>query len=229
MGDLDRRARIAGGLYLLSLPIGFFSLMFVPSHFIASNDPGATVARILAAEGLFRLGVVSELAGAVLWIFVMRALYRLFVEVDRGQAWLMLVLSLMAVPIMILDVLSELAALALLHEPRIAAAFSPAQTQALVGLLLRSHGQGLTVAGIFWGLWLFPVGVLIWRSGFLPKALAVLAVVGGAGYLASSLTLLLAPAYIDVVDPAARIATAAGEIPLMFWLVLAGARRGWRA
>lgn len=225
MGDLSRRARTAGGLYLLSLPLGVFSLMFVPGHFIAPHDPAATVARILADEGLFRLGVVSELASAILWIFVMRALYRLFVDVDRGQAWLMLVLSLMAVPVMVLDVLSELAALALLREPRISAAFSPAQVQAFVGLLLRSHGQGLTVAGVFWGLWLFPLGVLIWRSGFLPRALGVLAVIGGVGYLASSLTLLLAPAYIDMVDPAAQLATAAGEIPLMLWLVVVGARQ----
>jgi len=225
MDDLARRARIAGGLYLLSLPLGVFSLIYVPSHFIVSHDQAATAARILAEESLFRLGVVSELAGAVLWILVTGALYKLLSEVDRGQAWLMVVLSLMAVPIMLFVTLPELAVLALVHEPRIVATFSPAQAQALVGLLLRSHGQGLTVAAVFWGLWLFPLGALIWCSGFLPRVFGVLAMIGGVGYLVSSLTLLLAPTLIDIVDPATQIATAAGEIPLMFWLLFAGARR----
>ena len=103
MSETDKRARIAGGIYLLSSIPGFFSLMYVPNAIIVTGNPGATIANILRSETLFRLGVAGELLGAVLWILVVRALYRLLADVDRGQAWLMAALGLMTVPIMFLN------------------------------------------------------------------------------------------------------------------------------
>jgi putative effector of murein hydrolase LrgA (UPF0299 family) len=225
MTETDKRARIAGGIYLLSAIPGFFSLMYVPRALIVRGDPGATMSRILASEALFRWGVAGELLGAVLWIFLMRALYRLLADVDRGQAWLMVVLSLMAVPIMAVNVLSELAVLTMLRDPRFGAAFAPDQLQALVSLALRANAQGYTVAAVFWGLWLFPFASLVWRSGFLPRFLGGLLAIGGVGWLASTVTALVAPSYSPAVDPIASLARSGGELPIIFWLLLlVGAR-----
>jgi Domain of unknown function (DUF4386) len=229
MGETDRRARVAGWLYLLSLVEGLFCLMYIPGRFIVAGRLDETIARIQGAETLFRVGVAGELAGAVIWILVVRALYRLLAEVDGGQAWLMAALGLMCVPVMLVSAVFELVILRALADPGFTAAFGAPQREALVGLLLRAHSQGLTVAAVFWGLWLFPFAVLVWRSGFLPRALAAALVVGGLGYLVSCGVAVVAPAYNPVVGPVTSITMGVGELPVIFWLVLMGARPRARA
>jgi hypothetical protein len=224
MTELDRRARIAGGLYMATFIPGLFSLIYVPSRFIVGGNPAATIANILADETLFRWGIFGEVAGAALWIVVIVALYRLFVDVDRFWAWMMAGLGAMCAPIMLLNVLSEMAMLGVLNDPGFAAAFTPAQLQKLVQALLRSHGQGFDLLVVFSGLWLFPLAVLVWRSGFLPKALAVLQVIGGLAYMASSCTALLSPPLYRLVDPVASLVSMLGETPAMLWLLLMGAK-----
>ena len=224
MTELDRRARIAGGLYMSTFIPGLFSLMYVPGRFIVSGNPGATIANILADESLYRLGIFGEMAGAALMVVVIAALYGLFAEVDRFQAWLMAGLGLMAAPIMLLNTLSELATLAILNDPGFAATFAPAQLQKLVQLLLRSHGQGFILLNLFSGLWLFPFAVLVWRSGFLPRALAVLQVFAGIAYLISAGAAVLSPPLFGLLDPIAGLVSFLGETPAMLWLLVMGAR-----
>ena len=223
MTDIDKRARIAGAVYLAASLPAFFSLVYVPNALIVSGDAGATIARILASESLFRWGLAIELTGFAAWTLVPLALWRLFAEVDRTLAGLMVVLGLMTVPMMFVNALTELAVLNLLGDSRFAAAFSPQQLQALVALALRTHGQGFTVAGIFWGLWLFPFAALVWRSGFLPRFIAGLLTIAGIGWLVASLTALVAPAELERVRPFTSIATK-GELVTIFWLLLIGAR-----
>jgi Domain of unknown function (DUF4386) len=225
MTEMDRRARIAGGLYVLSVVPGVFSLRYVPDAIVVRGDPTATIARIHQFEALFRAGVVGELVGAVLWVFVVRALYRLLADVDRGQAWLMAVLGLMAVPILFMNVLGELAVLTMLGDVHFGAAFSAPQLQALVALAMRAHSQGFTLAAVFWGMWLIPFGVLVWRSRFLPRVLGVLLWIAALGYLVPCVVALLAPSSLPFLDPYESIVTA-GELPVMFWLLFMGAR--WR-
>jgi hypothetical protein len=224
MTELDRRARVAGGLYMATFVPGLFSLMYVPGRFIVSGNPGATIANILGDETLYRLGILGEMAGAALMIVVIAALYRLFADVDRFQAWLMVGLGVMAAPIMLLNVLSELAVLGMLTDPGFAAAFTPAQLQKLVQLLLRSHGQGFILLDLFSGLWLFPFAVLVWRSGFMPRGLAVLQVIGGLAYVVSTCAALLSPPLSRLIDPTAGLVSFLGETPAMLWLLLMGAK-----
>jgi hypothetical protein len=224
MTETDRRARIAGGLYLLSSLPAFFSLRYVPDTIIVRGDPAATITNIERAETLFRLGIAGELLGAALWVLLIRALYRLFADVDRGQAWLMAALGLMTVPILFVNVLPELAVLALVKDPAIGGAFPAHVREGLVALAFRVHGQAFTIAGVFWGLWLFPFAVLVWRCGFLPRALGVLLAIGGAGWLVQSAIALTAPSLTAVVGPVASFAAQAGELPIIFWLLVVGAR-----
>ena len=119
--------------------------------------------------------------------------------------------------------LNEIAALILVSGADFLSAFEKGQLDALAYLFLRLHGQGFVVAEIFWGLWLFPFGVLVIRSGFIPRFLGVLLFIAGSGYLASSFASLLLPSYRHLVDQFAMVLTA-GELPIIFWLLIWGAK-----
>ena len=223
MNSTKKRARIAGLLYLLASIIGFPGLIYVPDKLIVSEDATATANHIRASETLLRFGIASELIAFTIFIFVALALYRLFKAVSEKHALAMVILLLVSIPISLLNVLNEIAALILVSGADFLSAFEKGQLDALAYLFLRLHGQGFVVAEIFWGLWLFPFGVLVIRSGFIPRFLGVLLFIAGFGYLASSFTSLLLPQYARLIDQFAMVLTA-GELPIIFWLLIWGAK-----
>jgi hypothetical protein len=223
MNSIKKQARIAGLLYLLASIIGFFCLAYVPGKLIVSGDATATANHIRASETLIRFGIASELIAFIIFIFVVLALYRLFKAVNGKHALAMAILLLVSIPISLLNVLNEIAALILVSGTEFLSAFEKGRLDALAYLFLRLHGQGFVVAEIFWGLWLFPFGVLVIRSGFIPRFLGVLLFIAGSGYLASSFTSLLLPSYRHFVDQFAMILEA-GELPIIFWLLIWGAK-----
>ena len=221
MNSTKRQARVAGLLYLLTSIPGFFSLMYIPSHFMVSGNATATAGKIASAELVFRLGILSELIGFTGFIFVVRALYGLFQGVNKAQASLMVTLMLVSIPITLVSVLNEFAALILIRGGDFLSVIEKPQRDALAMLFLKVHGQGFAVAQIFWGLWLIPFGVLVYRSGFLPRILGILLVIACFGYLANSL--------VDfglLPDVAARVAgqLTICELPIIFWLLIMGAK-----
>jgi hypothetical protein len=224
MSTIQRQARRAGWLYLLvglSAPIG---LIYVPGKLIASGDATLTADHIRASGALLRIGIASELFHQTVFIFLILALYRLLKTVDESQAQLMVILgALVSVPIVFVNVVNELAALALVDGSRYLSVFSKDQVDAMAYLFLRLHGLGIIVAGIFWGLWLFPFGALVIRSGFIPRLLGLLLILAGIGNLAGSCTSILFPAYRHLVDPIAMVLEA-GELPMLVWLLVWGAR-----
>jgi hypothetical protein len=223
MNLIKKQARIAGLLYLLASIIGFLCLAYVPGKLIVSGDATATVDHVRASPNLLRFGIASELTSFIIFIFVVLALYRLFKAVSEKHALAMVILLLVSIPISLLNVLNEIAALILVSGADSLSAFEKGQLDALAYLFLRLHGQGFVVAEIFWGLWLFPFGVLVIRSGFIPRFLGVLLFIAGSGYLASSFTSLLLPSYRHLVDQFATVLTA-GELPIIFWLLIWGAK-----
>jgi Domain of unknown function (DUF4386) len=224
MEPTDKTARLAGALYVslgLTAPL---SLIYIPRTLIVRGDAAATAGRILASEPLFRMGIVSELMTATLTIFLVMVLYRLFNRVDKMQASLMVILgALVSAPISFLNVVNEIAALTLLKSPGLLSVFDKRQLEALALFFLGLHGQGLVVVEIFWGLWLFPFGLLVMRSGFLPRILGALLIVNGFAYLVASLTGLLLPEYAAAVNRWALIPET-GELWIMLWLLIKGAR-----
>src|SRR5712691_5751870 len=223
MNSTRKQARIAGLWYLvlgLTAPIG---LMYVPGKVIASGTPAATIDNLRASESLVRVGIGSELFHQVIGVFLVLALYRLFKAVNEKYAVLLVVFSLLGLPIVFLNVLNEIAALVLVSGADFLSAFDKRQLDALAYLFLRLHSQGITVASIFWGLWLFPFGILVIRSGFIPRFLGVLLFIAGFAYLASSSTSVLLPLYLPLVNKFAMILYAA-ELPIMFWLLIWGAK-----
>jgi hypothetical protein len=223
MNSTKKQARVAGLLYLLASIIGFFCLAYVPGKLIVSGDATATANRIRASETLLRLGIASELIAFTIFIFVVLALYRLFKAVSEKHALAMATLLLISIPISLLNLLNEIAALVLVSGASFLSAFEKGQLDALAYMFLRLHGQGFIVAQIFWGLWLFPFGILVIRSGFIPRFLGYLLFIAASGYLASSFTSLLLPSYRHLVDQFAMVLEA-GELPIIFWLLIWGAK-----
>lgn len=216
-------ARIAGALYLLSAVSAGLPLIYVSGTLIAPDDAAKTAGNILASEVSFRASMVSELIGAITFIFVVRALYQLLGEVSKTQASLMVTLVLISVPITFLNVLNEVAALRLLHGDSFLGVINGAQRDALALLFLNLHGDGVSLANIFWGLWLFPFGALVMRSGFIPRILGVLLILNGLALIVVSLTALLLPAHLDTVSRYA-IVPELGELWMMGWLLIKGVK-----
>lgn len=222
MNSTKKQARVAGLLYLLASLPGAFSLLYVPSHFIVSGDPASTANKIAGSELLFRLGILSELTGFIGFIFVVRALYRLLVGVSKAHASLMVTLMLISIPISLVNVLNETAAVTLIRGANFLSVFDEPQRNALAMLFLHLHSDGFLVAQIFWGLWLIPFGVLVYKSGFLPRILGVLLILACFGYLANTLVGFgLLPS-----DLASRVVgqLTIGELPMILWLVTVGAK-----
>jgi Domain of unknown function (DUF4386) len=224
MNSTKKAARKAGLLYFLlaiTAPIG---LLYVPGRLIVPGDATATADRIRASGWLLRIGIASELFHQALAIFLVLALYRLFKAVDEKQAVLLVILgALVSVPIMFVNVLNEIAALILVGGADFLKAFDKSELDALAYLFLRLHGQGIVVASVFWGLWLFPFGILVIRSGFIPRVLGVLLMIAGSAYPISSFTSLLLPQYGRLVGQFAMVLEF-GELPIVFWLLIWGAK-----
>jgi len=223
MDSTKKTARIAGLLYLVNGVTGFFSIIYVPGKLIVSGNTAATANNILASERLFRLGIVSELICAAEFIFLLWVLYRLLSGVNKTHASLMVILGLIFVPIMFVNTLNEIAALTLLRGADFLSVFGQSQREALAMLFLDLHRYGFVVGWIF-GLWLFPFGVLVFKSGFLPRILGVLLIVAGFGYLADSLIPLLLPSYENMVGRLAGIPLTLGEPAMILWLLIMGAK-----
>lgn len=226
MDSTKRTAQLAGLLYLLSSLPGVFALIYVPGKLIVSGDAKATADRIRTSGTLFRWGIGAGLLGMTLFIFVALVLYRLFKPVSEKHALAMLVLILLSMPISFLNVLNDVAALNLVgggSGANFLSVIDARERDALAYLFLRLHGQGFVVAQIFWGLWLFPFGICVMRSGFIPRFLGVLLMIAGTGYVASSFADLVLPQYADAVGRVTWILNFA-ELPIIFWLLIWGAK-----
>ena len=217
------QARWAGLLYGLAGSAAPFAYLYVPGVLIVQDDAVATADKVRASEGLLRAAIFGELYGATLLIFATLALYRLFKSVDPKTSLLMAAMMLVSVPISYVNALNNIAPLLLL-KPAIAAVLDPGQVAAQVMLFLRLHNYGLVVNQIFWGLWLFPIGLLIMRSGFIPRWLAYPLFFAGAGYVLNSLGSLLLPPSLRWTTEYLQI-LGLGEMPFFtFYLLIWGVR-----
>ncbi len=224
MNSIQKQARIAGRWYFLLALIAPIGLLYVPGKLIVPGNAAATADNLRASEWLLRIGIGSELLPQVLAIFLVLALHRLFKAVDEKQAALLVILgAVVSLPIMFLNVLNQIAALILVSGADFLSVFEKQELDALAYLFLRLHGQGLVVASIFWGLWLFPFGILVIRSGFIPRIFGFLLFIAGFGYLASSFATLILPQYASLVNRFAMVLYF-GELPIIFWLLIWGAR-----
>jgi len=224
MRSTKNPGRIAGFLYLLLVIAAPFRLIYIPSTLFVRGDAAATVHKIAAHETLFRLGIVTDLFSGTILILLVLALYRLFKGVDQNQAVLIVILGgVMPASIDFFNVLNDAAVLILVRGADYLSVFEKSQRDALAMLFLSLHHQEIVAAEILWGLWLFPLAILVYRSRFLPRFLGVWLIINGFAYLAMSFTGLLLPQYEDVVSKITFPAQL-GEIAIMLWLLIKGAK-----
>jgi hypothetical protein len=222
INSIKKNARIAGFWYLLMALTGPIGLLYVPSKIIVSGDATATANNILLSESLFRTGIVSNILCQTAFIFLVLALHRLLKGVDQRLALQMVALVLVAVPIAFLNMLNPLAALLFLSGADFLSVFEPRQLHALAMVFINLEEYGTMIAQIFWGLWLLPFGLLVFKSGFFPKILGVFLIAACFGYVIHSFTFLLFPHYADMVSSFASVPEAVGEFSMVLWLLIIG-------
>ncbi|MGB2901536.1 MAG: DUF4386 domain-containing protein [Candidatus Acidiferrum sp.] len=223
MPSTKNPGRFAGLLYILMSIPGVFAMMYVPSKLIVHGNAVATANNIAASETLFRLGIAAQLISQTGFIFVALALYHLLKGINRRHASLMVTLVVVQIPIAFLNELNSIAALLLVRGADFLSIFEKPQRDALAMLFLNLHFQGLVIDEIFWGLWLLPLALLVYRSRFLPRFLGVWLALSGFAWVLLSLTGVLSPQYYDKVFTYSQPA-AFGEVAFMLWLVIKGAK-----
>ena len=223
MRSTKNPGRFAGLLYVLTSIVGFFAMGYVPNKLMVHGNAAATASNIAASETLFRLGIAGELIGQAAFIFVALALYDLLKGVSRRHASLMVILIVASIPIALVNELNSIAALVLVRGAEFLLVFEKPQRDALAMLFLNLHHHGFVVAEIFWGLWLLPLGLLVYRSRFLPRFLGTWLALAGIAWVILSLTGILLPQYQNKVDTYSQPAFI-GEIVFMLWLTIKGAQ-----
>jgi hypothetical protein len=215
--NANKIARTAGFLYLLLAPVAFFGLDYIPSLTVPGNAV-ATVNDIMAQPLLFRLSILSALMTPLVTAAVAIFLYKLFKSINKNQAALMVIFALAALPIAMLNELNHFAVLLLLNGAGYLKVFSVDQLYSHVMFFLDISHYGVHIAAIFWGLWLLPLGYLVFKSGFLPKILGVLLIIAGFGYMIDSGALFLLPNLNIEVGQFTFI----GELLFLLWLLIKG-------
>ncbi len=211
----DRQlARTAGVLYLIVAVFGGFAELYVRSSLIDPDNASATAQSIRDSAGLFRFGFIADVLQATVFLLLAMALYLLLRRFGEMVARSLVVFVAISVAIMCLNLLNQLTALT------IATGDSAVHDDAMVGLFTEMHANGYLIAQIFFGLWLIPLGVLALRSGWFPKALGWLLIVGGIGYVLEAFALFAVPDLSTTVQAILVAPSAVAELWMVVWLLV---------
>ena len=217
-----KTARFAGLLYLLLVIIFPYGLIYVPSQILITGDAAATADNLFTNEVLFRTGIVSSLIAQVLFVLLVLVLYRLLKEVDEHQAKFMGALVIVGVPIAFIGEVFNISSLMIVKGSMLEST-EPEQVHDLVTVLLKLGSNITQMVQLYWGLWLIPFGLLVYKSGFIPKILGVLLILNGIAYMILCFTFLLIPDYqtyiIRISMPFLLL-----EVPIVLWLLIKGVK-----
>ncbi|MFZ1754839.1 MAG: DUF4386 domain-containing protein [Caldilineaceae bacterium] len=223
--DPNKTARIAGFLYLLLIPLGILGLLYIPNTLFVPGDIATTIDNIQANEFLFRAGIVGAILAQLVNIAVVLYLYKVLAPASKIAGQLMVIFLLLGVPIAFVNELFHSAVLLILNGPNFLSTFSTEQVQSIVALFIDLHAHGIMVAQVFWGLWLFPMGYMVYKSGYLPRFIGILLMIGCFGYLMDSFIFFFVPGFAITVSEF----TFLGEVLLPLWLVIKGVNvEGWK-
>ena len=215
-------SRIGGALYLIIIVLGLFGEAFVRSKIVVSGDAAATAANLRSMEPLWRLGIAAEFVLLISAVALTLIFFVLLRPVSRDLALLAVFFNLVSIAVEAVSALNLVAALVPLGNAGYLTAFEPEQLYTMATLSVRSHSYGFGVALIFFGCECLVLGYLIFRSGYLPKAIGVLMQIAGLCYLTNSFALILAPTFANRIFPAILIPAFIGEASLCLWLLVKG-------
>ena len=222
--SLVRTARMAGLLYLIWTMTGLFAMFYVPSQINMRGDVVTTAENILSHEVLFRTTVVNDLVSCTIWVVMVLVFYRMFKQVDQFQARFLVALVIVQIPIALSMEAFGIASL-MIVKGEVLKTFALTQRQDVAVLFLKINEYGVLTLETFWGLWLIPLAILVYRSRFLPRFLGIWLFITGLFYLAVSFTGLMLPHYQDrVLHNAFALPIELGEVAFMLWLLVRGAR-----
>jgi Domain of unknown function (DUF4386) len=221
MSAPKRLARTAGVFYLVVAICGGFAHA-VRVQVYVPGDAAATAANVVANASLVRTSFVADLLDATFFLLTVMALYQLLHHVNRVVARAMVVSVVVAVAVKALNLVTQLQAVLVATEPAYAGAFGARGTDAMVLLLLDLQHNGYLVAQIFFGLWLFPLGLLAYRSGMFPRPLGVVLMAGTVAYLLDVALQFLAPALADAINPVIVVVVIVSEVSMLAYLLIKG-------
>ena len=223
MSSSKRTARIAGFLYLAHFVTFFFADNGVHSTAVGSVDVATTAQNIMASEGPFRIGFVNYLLAAVFFLLAAWALYVLLKPVNKDLALLFVLLNLGGVAIWCSSLFSEFATLLLLSSADYLKVFQAEQLQALAMLSLNLYQNGFMISQMFLNLWLFPLGYLVFKSGYLPRILGILLIIDGFAMLTWFFQFFFFPGY-EVISTIGLAVGFIAEGLLCLWLLIKGVK-----
>jgi hypothetical protein len=186
------------------------------------GDAAATADNISASATLFRIGALTDLVSVACFLVLALVLYGLLKLVSAKAALAMLVFNAVSVAIMTANLLNHLGALLAATSEDYAGAFGAESSDVLAMLFLDMHSQGYRVAGIFFGLWLLPLGYMVFRSRSAPRALGALVMVGSFGYVADVVANVLFPTLGQTLTPVLVLPSVLAEVSLILWLLVKG-------
>lgn len=219
----NKTSRLAGFIYLLLIIFGIIGIAYIPSQLIDWNDASKTVSNISENMSLFQLGIIFNIFCYLCYLFLVLVLFQLLKKVNKTQAWLMLILVLVSIPISLVSVMAKIDVLSLLKEADYLGAINTNLLNAKIMLSLDSYNNGIIVSQVFWGLWLFPFGYLVYKSNFLPKFLGIMLMIGCLYYFMDSMAQIAFPSYRDgVIDNILSICAMIGEFGICLWLLILG-------
>ena len=197
--NVQRYARIAGVLFLISLVAGGFGEAYVPSKLIVGADATATAANIKNFDFLYRLGFASFLIESLCDITLVLLLYTLLKPVNKQLSLLAAFFGLVGTALFAFAELFYFAPVLIMRGSGYLNTFSPDQLNALILLSMKFYGYAGMIFTAYYGMSWIVRAYLIWNSGYLPKFLGVLMAIGGIGFVVRNFLLILAPAYASDV------------------------------
>ncbi len=195
----------------------------VRSKLIVFEDADKTASNIGSSEWLFRIGFISDIFSSILFLMAAWALYILLKPVNKNIALLFLLLNLGGVAVQSVNMINLFSATLILGGVEYLKVFQPGQPEALSLLFLNLHKNGFMIAQFFYAAWLFPLGYLVYKSGFLPKFLGILLMVECFGWLIRSLQFFLFPDFKTLSYLSFAIGFI-GEFTLTLWLLVKGVK-----
>jgi Domain of unknown function (DUF4386) len=215
-------ARIGGVLYLIVIAAGTLIEAAVRDKLIVSGDAATTAGNIIASPLLWRISIAGELMAQVCSVALALVFYVLLRPISRNLALLAVFFNLVSIAVQVANSLNLFAALFLLGSAEYLKALDPNQLHALSYLSLKSQGYGFGISLVFFGCECLVLGVLIFKSGYLPRTLGVLMNIAGVCYLINSFALFLSPAFENSIFPAILVPSFIAESSLCLWLIVKG-------
>ena len=218
-----KTARLAGVFFLLMVVFGLFAEIFFRQKIFVANDAAATASNILSNEFLYRAGVASDILMSLCYLFTALVLYKLLAQVNKNLAAMMVVFAAAGSIMLLFNIQGEFAPLTILSGNEYMGSFSASQLQSLAMQSYQSYLHGYVIGQVFFALWVLPLGVLIHRSGFIPKAFGILFVLEAVLALAAVFVHFLIPS--ESIETVLLMPGMIAEFSFVFWLLIWGIRK----